>query len=116
VKGRRLQLTADGKVPFEEMTQPGDYCGPVIGYSGPDRPAVFYKLPVEAPHGADIGHVCSPPHVFRECPDGSLEIRESILHSYHYYDGDPHDPIEQRHELTFQWHGYLDEGHNWRTV
>jgi hypothetical protein len=22
--------------------------------------------------------VCSPPHEFRECPDGSLEIRNSI--------------------------------------
>lgn len=97
---RRIQ-PIDGKVPFDSM-HPGDYCGPVMGYSD-DRPAVFFVLPLD---GGSIGggfllHVCSPPHVFRECDDGSLEIRESIACS---------------NAQGMYWHGYLDEGNIWRQV
>ena len=95
--GRRIP-TIDGKAVMPE--QPGEYCGPVSGYTG-DLLAVFFLLPIARDPGAPPGqraihHVCSPPHKFRECPDGSLEIRESI--------GNPF------------WHGFLDEGHVWRTA
>lgn len=99
-KGRRVQS-------FEEIVEPGDYFGPVTGYTG-DKPSVFFKLPPDAkdvPPSRAIHHVASPPHVFRECDDGSLEIRESILSRTR--SGDEDIQI---------WHGYLDEGHNWRTV
>jgi hypothetical protein len=46
--------------------------------------------------------VVAPPHTYRECSDGSLEIRASI--------GDMHDGISDG------WHGYLDEGHEWRVA
>lgn len=109
--GRRVQHVA-GQDPFHELTRPGDYCGPVMGYTG-DRAAVFFIIPEPAPWDADtegslqfksLAHVVSPPHVFRECPDGSLEIRESIL------------VTRRGNGQEWQWHGYLDEGHNWRTV
>ena len=79
--------------------QPGDYCGPLLGYTG-DRPCVMYRLPDGA-----FGHVTSPPHSFRECADGSLEIRPSILHLAST-DADPDPPVA--------FHGSLDEGHHWR--
>lgn len=90
--GRRLPL---GQWP--EL--PGDYMGPIMGYMD-TVPAVFFLLPNSRDPGAPpsaraIHHVVSPPHVFRECADGSLEIRESIG--------------------AKDWHGFLDEGHNWRT-
>lgn len=109
--GRRFQHV-DGQDPYHELTQLGDYCGPIYGYTG-DRPAVFFLIPEpwpwqeEGEHNISfhaLAHVCSPPHVFRECPDGSLEIRESILCTRRWKG-------EER-----QWHGYLDEGHVWRTV
>jgi hypothetical protein len=100
VIGRRLQ-PVDGKLPFDgtmdERWQPGDYCGPIMGYTG-SVPMVMYRLP-----NGSIGHVCSPPHTFRECSDGSLEIRNSILH--HFTDDAGNDT---------SWHGFLDEGNLWR--
>lgn len=102
--GRRLPVLA-GSEAFSAMLnamQPGDYTGPVTGYTGVDVPSVFYMLP-----DGSWGHVSSPPHTFRECPDGSLEIRASILHNapgpYHCDD-------------LPTWHGFLDEGHSWREV
>lgn len=94
MKGRRVKSLAD-------VNKPGDYFGPAMGWTG-DALAVFFLLPNSrddgAPHGQRrIHHVVSPPHVFRECPDGSLEIRESI-------------------GAMPYWHGYLDEGHIWREV
>jgi hypothetical protein len=94
VIGRRVATVGD-------LERPGDYCGPLIGYTG-DVPAVFFLLPNGAKEPGQKGrgsvhHVVSPPHQFRECADGSLEIRESIGAM----------PL---------WHGYLDEGHVWRTV
>ena len=75
---------------------PGDYCGPIEGYTG-GKPSVFFRLPT----GLGLCHVVSPPHVFTEQPDGSLEIRESILASSPRGGG---------------WHGYLDAGNRWREV
>jgi hypothetical protein len=56
------------------------------------------------PRARSIQHVCSPPHSFRECPDGSLEIRPSISNLLRR--GGP--------ETDDGWHGWLDEGHVWR--
>ena len=97
MKGRRLPLHVWPSLP-------GDYMGPVVGYSH-DLTAVFFLKPnahdADAPPGARaIQHVVSPPHTFRECADGSLEIRNSI--------GDMHPGGSDG------WHGYLDEGHEWR--
>jgi hypothetical protein len=83
---------------------PGDYVGPVKGYTG-DVPAVFFLKPNARDPGVPpcaraIQHVVSPPHKFRECPDGSLEIRNSL--------GDMHNGVSDG------WHGYLDAGHRWR--
>lgn len=83
---------------------PGDYVGPVFGYTG-DKPAVFFLKPNARDSGASprarsIQHVVSPPHRFRECPDGSLEIRDSIGDTF---------PDGQ----SDGWHGFLSEGHRW---
>lgn len=102
--GRRLQ-PVNGRLPFDgdaKQWQPGDYCGPLTGYTG-DMPAVFYRLPLPGCQ-QHLHHVCSPPHTFRECADGSLEIRNSILHKGYINDDVPDG----------QWHGYLDEGNKWR--
>lgn len=103
--GRRIPVPESGDINevIGDM-QPGDYCGPIEGYSN-DRPAVFFRLPVNT-EGDPVGgirHVASPPHVFTEQPDGSLQIRESILTHERGANGQP-------------WHGYLDAGHRWREV
>lgn len=94
-----------------QITQPGDYYGPVTGYTG-DLPAVFFlkpnaRDPDAPPRARSVQHVCSPPHRFRECPDGSLEIRESISSRLRRDETGASDD---------GWHGYLDEGHSWRQV
>lgn len=88
----------------EWPSRPGDYVGPVYGYTG-DKWAVFFLKPNARDPGASfrarqIQHVVTPPHTFRECPDGSLEIRNSIgnVHADGVDDG---------------WHGFLSEGHRW---
>lgn len=103
-KGRRVQSLG-------AVERPGDYFGPVVGYTG-DLPAVFFLKPNARdpgipPRARSVQHVCSPPHVFRECPDGSLEIRNSISNLTR---GDPDGRTDDG------WHGYLDEGHQWRQV
>ena len=100
MKGRRLPL---GTWP----TEPGDYMGP-IEHDG--KVCVFFLKPNARDPGAPsiaraIHHAVSPPHRFRECPDGSLEIRESL--------GDRHEEVDG--EKSDGWHGYLDEVHEWRT-
>lgn len=93
--GRRIEPINEKLPPLSDF-QAGDYCGPVTTYSA-GVPIVFYRLPTSY---TSFGHCASPPHKFRECNDGSLEIRESILHTSQFG----------------TWHGYLDEGHNWREV
>lgn len=97
--GRRVATVHD-------IERPGDYCGPITGFTGP-AVSCFFLLPnahgepvleEAAPNRAgqrSIHHVNFPPHTYRECPDGSLEIRNSI----------GAQPF---------WHGFLDEGHVWR--
>jgi hypothetical protein len=92
--GRRVGTVA-------EIVRPGDYCGPISSYTG-EVESCFFLLPTSrdveaAVGGRSIHHVAFPPHTYRECPDGSLEIRASI----------GAEPF---------WHGYLDEGHSWRGV
>jgi hypothetical protein len=112
--GRRI-ATVDGEIPkaWWDDIRPGDYCGPIIGYTG-ELAAVFFmkpnaRNPDTPPHGRGVQHVTSPPHVFRECADGSLEIRESISDRRSH----PDDPSKGASD---GWHGYLDEGHRWRQV
>jgi hypothetical protein len=96
---------------FAEIEQPGDYFGPTTEYTG-GGPAVFFLKPNARdegvpPRARSVQHVCSPPHTFRECPDGSLEIRASISNLCR---GDVGGNTDDG------WHGYLDEGHVWRQV
>lgn len=99
--GRRLEIKHDeeGKPNLNLCLpeQPGDYVGPIYGYTGSVE-AVFYVLPKreDEPGFGKVGHVTSPPHEFIENEDGSLTINPSILSA----DG---------------WHGYLTEG-RWKRV
>lgn len=90
----------------EAIEQPGDYWYDPDGLMTAGKPAVFFRLPIEPTEPGDrsLHHVVSPPHVFRECSDGSIEVRESI--GAYGFNG--------RSE-GHRWHGYLDEGHIWRT-
>ena len=78
--------------------KPGDYSGPRTYTDGYDveHLALWFKPPT----GGHLAHVEFPPHTFRECDDGSVEVRASIA----IY-GAPR---------VHDWHGYLDEGHVWR--
>jgi hypothetical protein len=101
VIGRRVKTV-------EEIESPGDYCGPVRGYTAGSLACFFLKPNARDPgapaRARSVQHVTFPPHVYRECPDGSLEIRESI--------GDTAGGSTE----SDGWHGYLDEGHVWRQV
>lgn len=103
------RLPAEGKT-YTMPEQAGDYSGPVD--IGDGKTAVYFLLPIAGdddvpPGGRSLHSVHSPPHVFRECPDGSLEIRESIGAYGH------NDAAKNQGHI---WHGYLDEGHVWRTA
>ncbi len=99
MKGTRLPVV-DGKMTCP--TKPGEYCGPVTGYTG-DKPAVFFLKPnardEDAPPAArSLQHVVSPPHTFTEHEDGTLTIAASI--SDKAVGSDESDG----------WHGYLERG------
>jgi hypothetical protein len=104
VKGRRIPIPMNGT--FPHVTEPGDYSGPVMGFTA-TKPAVFFLKPnardPDAPGRArSVQHVVSPPHVFTEEADGTLTIRESI--------GDTAEGSE-----SDGWHGYLTKG-EWKKV
>jgi hypothetical protein len=82
--GRRLPVVP-GQHPTPEL--PGDYVGPVMGYSG-DKPA----------RARSVHHVTAPPHTFIEESDGTLTIRNSI--------GDRAGPGSE----SDGWHGFLERG------
>jgi hypothetical protein len=98
---------------FDEIEQPGDYSGPhpVTLSGGAEGRVVWFMLPLHEGEtkfdrptpGSGIHGVYEPPWEFRECPDGSLEVRASIACGRGSKDGE-------------YWHGYLDEGHQWRQV
>lgn len=83
MRGQRIKIELeDGKAKFPLLEQPGDYAGPVMGFTG-SLPAVFFLKPNARDKGApsrarSIQHVVSPPHVFTEEPDGTLTITDSI--------------------------------------
>jgi hypothetical protein len=86
----------------EEINDPGDYCGPIPGYTG-SLPAVFFLKPNARdentiPRARSIQHVTSPPHVFTEEEDGTLTITASI--------GD----TAGSSTVSDGWHGYLTKG------
>jgi hypothetical protein len=94
---------------LDDLERAGDYTGPhPVTYPDGERQQVWFLLPVHHGTGkfdrpderSGIHGVTSPPWDFRECADGSLEIRASIgcgLQPYY-------------------WHGYLDEGNVWRQL
>lgn len=93
MQGRRIPVNADGSP--GKLEQAGDYCGPVLGYTG-KVPAVLFLLPNSRDPGATglvraIHHVVSPPHTFTEEADGSLTIAASI-------------------DAQQLWHGFLERG------
>jgi hypothetical protein len=97
--GRRLPLDT----PLDSWPDwlPGDYCGPrtYIDANNVEHLALWFRPPT----GTHLAHVEFPPHTFRECEDGSLEVRASIA----IYNVDGSDRVHD-------WHGFLDEGHIWR--
>ncbi len=87
---------------FPAIELPGDYAGPIMGYSD-KLPAVFFLKPnsrdADAPKRArSVHHVVSPPHVFTEEADGTLTISASI--------GDFAGPGSE----SDGWHGFLIKG------
>ncbi len=91
-----------------EIERPGDYCGPIRGYTG-DNLSCFFLKPNARDEDAprithSVLHVNFPPHTYRECPDGSLEIRDSI------------SDTRRGGTESDGWHGYLNEGHVWQQV
>jgi hypothetical protein len=103
MKGRRVAT-------FDEIEQAGDYCLDQVTRDGVPTPQVWFLLPIHEgdtmydrpTRGSGLHGISSPPWVFRECADGSLEIRESIACGRREPEGE-------------YWHGYLDEGHEWRS-
>ncbi len=105
MQGKRLPLKPDGSATVP--TSPGEYCGPVTGYTN-GMPAVLFLKPnardADAPRRArHVQHVVSPPHTFTEEPDGTLTIQPS-LSEFPTGGGD-----------SDGWHGYLEKG-VWRKV
>lgn len=97
-QGRRIPW--NGGNPYALLTQGGDYCGPVTGYTG-DLPAMFFLLPNARDEGVhpelrSMRYIRFPPHQMFEEPDGSLTIGGSILS--HTSDG------------KASWHGFLEKG------
>lgn len=94
------------------LEQAGDYFGPVpVIYPDGERPQVWFLLPLHEgsdmfdrpTRGSGLHGVSQPPWTFRECPDGSLEIRASIACGRRETEGE-------------YWHGFLDEGNVWRQL
>jgi hypothetical protein len=103
VIGRRVDA-------ISAINQPGDYFGPVVGYTG-DLPAAFFLKPNARDEGVplrsrSVQHVVSPPHTFTENPDGTLTIAPSISNLSRGDVGGASDD---------GWHGYLENG-VWRQV
>lgn len=109
MQGRRVET-------FDEIERAGDYCLGAVDDHGTTRRFVWFLLPIHEgetkydrpTRGSGIHGVGEPPWTFRECADGSIEIRASIACGRHDVD-DAGVPLGE------YWHGYLDEGHSWRT-
>lgn len=102
--GRRVES-------LDDLELAGDYCLGAINDHGVTKRQVWFLLPIhEGSHkfdrptrGSGLHGVTEPPWTFRECPDGSIEIRASIACGGREPEGE-------------YWHGYLDEGHLWRQL
>lgn len=101
--GRRVEEIGD-------ITEPGDYWyDPDGSFATDGKPAIFFMLPNAKPNGPahrSLHHVTEPPHTFRHCDDGSIEVRASI--------GAVRIETVDGPGGRYTWHGYLDEGHTWR--
>lgn len=94
---------------LDEVERPGDYCLSSIEEQGVVKPAIWFLLPIHEgetkydhpSRGSGLHMVTEPPWTFRECSDGSIEVRASIACGRHDAEGE-------------YWHGWLDEGHIWR--
>lgn len=102
---------------FDDIERAGDYSGPHdLDVSDPDgaKRAIWFLLPIHEgatkfdrpTRGSGIHGVYEPPWSFRECDDGSVEIRASIACGRHDIDG-------TGEHLGEYWHGWLNEGHQW---
>jgi hypothetical protein len=61
----------------EDLTAPGDYCGPIAELEGPElEPTGRTVVLLLSPDGTGPARLASPPWAFTEQEDGSLEIRE----------------------------------------
>jgi hypothetical protein len=106
--GKRLPVV-DGQPTWPQNA--GEYSGPCIGQvADPNLPTVFFLKPnardADAPRIARVvHHCCSPPHTFKEEPDGSLTIYPSL--------SDRHGELPD--SQSDGWHGYLEKG-VWRKV
>lgn len=102
---------------FDEIEQAGDYYLGSVEDHGVTKRRLWFLLPThegdsryERPtRGSGLHGVSEPPWVFRECADGSVEVRESIACGRHNIDHETKRPLGE------YWHGYLDEGNVWRT-
>ena len=94
---------------FDEIELAGDYYIGAIEVDGKSQRQVWFLLPTHEgadkfdrpTRGSGLHGVPEPPWVFRECDDGSVEIRASILCGAREAEGE-------------YFHGFLDEGHHWR--
>jgi len=83
MKGRRIPIELEeGKAKFPFLEKPGDYAGPLVGFTG-TAPAVFFlkpnaRDPGVPPRARSVQHIVSPPHVFKEEPDGTLTVIGSL--------------------------------------
>lgn len=96
----------------DEIERAGDYFGPTSEVDANDQPTgvrgVWFLLPIHAggskfervTPGSGLHRVSEPPWSFRECDDGSLEIRASIL-------------CGRTDTEPGYFHGYLNEGNDW---
>lgn len=95
---------------FDEIERAGDYYLGQIDDHGEVKRRLWFLLPIHEgetvydrpTRGSGLHGISEPPWVFRECDDGSVEARESIACGRSEPEGE-------------YWHGYLDEGHVWRT-
>lgn len=97
---------------MDDLERAGDYCLTSIDDHGTIKRRLLFLLPTHEgetlydrpTEGSGLHGITEPPWTFRECDDGSIEVRASILSGR----------TDERPEGY--WHGYLDEGHVWRQV
>lgn len=96
---------------FDEIELAGDYQLHEVTVGKDVKRALTFLLPIHqgadkfdhASEGSGIHMITEPPWTFRECDDGSVEVRASIL-------------CGRTDDSPGYWHGYLDEGNVWRQL